>query len=100
MTDAKREKDGDLLLIFLLFAGFYHLPLLSIALPDSSISVIALLYWINIGGLPIALLTPSGFMTIREFGVSPQSTIEWSLIELMWLLYSYLSSQILLRFVK
>jgi len=89
---------GDFWLFSMMFAVFYHLPLLLyVTQPDSFSSAMLMYGWINLAGIPLAILSAGELMPLSAFGASPVSAWQWLVIDIVWWGYAYMSSKLLLR---
>ena len=79
--------------LLILLLVFFLVPILAL-LPFRSIQIVVflpLLFWINIAGLPLALIGVPYF-EVHEFGAVPQGAIGYSLITLVYALAAFFLS--------
>ena len=83
-----RRRTRRLIILLVLF----NLPPLLMLVPGLAIvATLAMLFWINIPGIPLALVGLP-FYDLQEFGAIPIGFMGWALIALFWALAAFFLS--------
>jgi hypothetical protein len=74
---------------FLIVLLIVHLPLVGFLAPILRVVLLLpTLAWVNVPGTPLGLVLGEPLYEFHEFGVVPQNTLAWALIEVGWITIS------------
>ena len=69
---------------------FFHIPVILFVInSESAVASMLFMYWINVPGIFLAIISNGFLFEIGNFGIEKVSNFQFVLIELFWLLLVY-----------
>ena len=94
------KRDLKLFAVLLAFANLPPIMVHSGIPPLMIFGFLPALFWVNVPGMPLAIIIGQPHFDIQEFGAMPKDTFSWTLIIIFWILVPYGATLIMRKLRK